>query len=578
MKRNSLLLILLTLPTFFFSQSLTVIDNYLKINAAAKDPLYTTYAATMSRSALSEDVFYKMDYYSDSCLVNYSGNGSGTMFSFWKIDDVLVKKTSDYFREPVVIYSFPDMMIMEYQPASCIQVRETFLVYSSTLSVVEMEIRSTDTQPHEVSIFPVLDFGNDSVEDIEYNREYAGILANRIASSRKMINSKEIETNRPINITEFFTASPRILSYKYYHSTREDFYKSLMNDSAYEEKPDSQNLYNKSSANFFVLYQKRLIRPKETISFRYIRGTQRQQEDPGQLMKEAVNLKGCFLKTFFEDNLMLFLNIPKIKFGNPGDKLLYISALNLARNSIFPASGNSRFNFFSSSRDRAPDKDQELQLWQEAPGLMGYVYIDPKSAENAFRLLKEQAERGKPLRFHQRDSSRSLPFYNWIGMEIYKVSGERQFLKEIYVSGGKYVDRLILENLSTTENDPDLALLISIEARCLAWMAKEIGKTTESVEWSKKSSIILNQDSMVSPKPYEKLLWNYIDYIGMKNNGYDDIAKQLSTKMKFCVSTQLSKNHEFREFYSPDADTAIGIKNYFPDSIIAKLLIEENVK
>jgi hypothetical protein len=647
-KRTFLLISLLFLPFFLVSQSFTVTDNYFRINATANDPLYTTYAATISRTSFPEAMAYKMDYYSDSCLVNYSGDRSGRMFSAWKIDDIIIGRTGDYFKKPVVIYSFPDMMIMEYQPVKLINVRETFLVYSSSFSLVDMEVRNNDSQVHEVSLFPVLYFGEDSVHVNEFNEEYAGIL-----STRNTINFNKTNNEKFANITEFFTAAPKILSYEYHHCSLEDFNKSLITGIPIEDLADSRDM--KSAANLLILHQKKLIRPHETTTFRYLRGIQWNNYAPGSIMSETVILKNCLLRTFFEDNLMLFLNLPQIRFENPNDKLLFISALNLSRGSVFPASGNMPFNY-CSSRNTITTTNQVQQLLDEVPGLMGYVYADNKSAENALRVFFKLQDQQKG------NLQDVIPCLNWIGMEIFKVTRNKQFLKETYVFGGNHINNILKKNIPEIQNNPGLNLRIIKEEYSLARMAKELGKTAESVEWFKKASVrssVVEQNmwdesngfyyssvnngqlhltpdesqnnkditgflplwaytiskehasGLVNTLTDSTLFWrksgvpeisaaelsklrdldhpnnfhynvgllkNYMIYAGLRENGYSEIAKHLASKLKSCVSAQLSKNHNFWEYYSPDDNTASGIINYFPDSIIAKLLIEENVK
>jgi neutral trehalase len=72
------------------------------------------------------------------------------------------------------------------------------------------------------------------------------------------------------------------------------------------------------------------------------------------------------------------------------------------------------------------------------------------------------------------------------------------------------------------------------------------------------------------------LLWDYMVYEGLKKYGYNDVAKQLAGKMMLCVTTQLSKNHNFWESFSPDNEVLNCPSNYIWDSIMAKVLIEEN--
>jgi hypothetical protein len=107
------LFILLCFHAPIFAQDFKTVEDYLKVNARADDPLYTTYAAAMQRSRLYGDKAYKMDYYSGCQPVTYSSDQAGKMYCIWKVDQVVIDRISEYFIKPVIRYSFPDMMIME---------------------------------------------------------------------------------------------------------------------------------------------------------------------------------------------------------------------------------------------------------------------------------------------------------------------------------------------------------------------------------------------------------------------------------------------------------------------------------
>ncbi len=113
------------------AQQLNVNDPFLNFKAKQNDPLYTTYTAAMERSRLYGDKGYKMDYYSEHLPINYSGDQAGKFYCLWKVDQVVVMNSGEFYEKPVVTSSFPDMMIMEYSPFKGIKVQETFFVYSS---------------------------------------------------------------------------------------------------------------------------------------------------------------------------------------------------------------------------------------------------------------------------------------------------------------------------------------------------------------------------------------------------------------------------------------------------------------
>lgn len=712
MKRLYFFIQIVILPVLLSGQTLGTMADYLRIRAKANDPLYTTYAATMARSRLYGDKAYKMDYYSDCRPVTYSSDHAGSMFAIWKVDGVVVMNTGEFIKKPVVEYSFPDMMVMEYEPFHGIHVKETFLVYSSTLAVVDMEVKNTDNIPHEITVYPVLELGNDSLEIMNYNEKADGYITHRYESPYRLISSLKTEYPYPIHTRDFFTANQKVYSYGGYSGDMSDFYNRIKTDYYSDKRNDSLNLKMDGFVDFIALQLKKRLRPGETTDFRYLRGVQSQAEIPDSLFAEAAMVKPLFLKTFFEDNLMLFGRIPRISFKTEAEKLVYIGAFNLVRGSMYPATGKTKYNFYAFSRNPLWGWGHGHQVLHESLSMMSYAYLDPLSAEGSQRVYMEQQDssgliayrhgpRGKQDYPHKNMSTTSAPFFSWINWEVYKVSKDKQFLVESYAAGSKYLQWLIrnrdtnhdgtfewgpygiIENVRDWYNAVfqvsadryldvdkedisdeleclDLTLMVIKEERSLAQMASSLGKPEEAREWQKKAentAKLVNErmwdDSTgfyysvnkkdysfkfmtrdlrrqeiigflalwaeVAPKdraeklvkiltdttrfwrkygvptlsgqdpwysPYVDycckwngpvwLLWDYMVYDGLKNYGYNEVAKQLAAKMMLCVTTQLSKNHNFWESFSPDNEVLNCPSNYIWDSIMAKLIIEEN--
>jgi len=712
MKRFFLLLQIVILPVLLDGQTLKTMADYLRINAKANDPLYTTYAAAMARSRLYGDKAYKMDYYSGCLPVTYSSDQAGSMFSIWKIDGVVIMNTGEFFNKPVVEYSFPDMMIMEYEPFRGIHVKETFLVYSSTLALVDMEIKNIDKIPHEITVYPVLELGNDSLEIIDYNEKADGYITHRYESPYRLFSSLKTEYPYPTHMRDFFTTNQKVYSFGGYSGNMSDFYKKIKTDYYSERLTDSLNLKHEGFVDFITLQLKKRLRPGENTDLRYLRGIQSQAESPDSLFSEAMRLKTIFLETFFEDNLMLFGKIPRISFSTGSEKMVYLGAFNLVRGSMYPAAGRTKYNFYAFSRNPLWGWGHGHQVLHESLSMLSYVFLDPLSAEGSQRVYMEQQDssgliayrhgpRGKEDYPHNNMPTTSAPFFSWINWEVYKVSKDREFLHESYLTGSRYVQWLIrnrdtnhdgtfewgpngitesvrdgynavfqvsAENYLNVDKEDisdeleclDLTLMVIKEEKSLAQMALALGKTQEAGEWQKKAentAMLVNRrmwdDSTsfyysvnkkdysfrfmtrdlrrqeiigflalwaeVAPKdraeklvriltdttrfwrkygvptlsaedpwysPYVDycckwngpvwLLWNYMVYDGLKKYGYNDIAKQLAAKMLLCVTTQLSKNHNFWESYSPDNEVLNCPTNYIWDSIMARLIIEEN--
>jgi Trehalase len=712
MKRLLFLIQIVILPVLLSGQTLGTMADYLRIHAKANDPLYTTYAATMARSRLYGDKAYKMDYYSDCRPVTYTSDHAGSMFAIWKVDGVVIMNTGEFIKKPVIESSFPDMMVMEYEPFRGIHVKETFLVYSSTLAVVDMEVKNTDNIPHEITVYPVLELGNDSLEIMNYNEKADGYITHRYESPYRLISSLKTEYPYPFRTRDFFTANQKVYSFGGYPGDMSDFYNRIKTDYYSDKRNDSLNLKKEGFVDFIALQLKKRLRPGETTDFRYLRGVQSQAEVPDSLFAEATRVKPLFLKTFFEDNLMLFGRIPRISFKTEAEKLVYIGAFNLVRGSMYPATGKTRYNFYAFSRNPLWGWGHGHQVLHESLSMLSYVYLDPLSAEGSQRVYMEQQDssgliayrhgpRGKQDYPHKNMPTTSAPFFSWINWEVYKVSKDKQFLQESYAAGSKYVHWLIrnrdtnhdgtfewgpygiIENVRDWYNAVfqvsaeryldvdkedisdeleclDLTLMVIKEERSLAKMASSLGKAEEAREWQKKAentTKLVNErmwdDSTgfyysVNKKDYsfkfmtrdlkrqeiigflalwaeaapkdraEKLLktltdttrfwrkygvptlsaqdpwfspyvdycckwngpvwllWDYMVYDGLKNYGYNEVAKQLAAKMMLCVTTQLSKNHNFWESFSPDNEVLNCPSNYIWDSIMAKLIIEEN--
>ncbi|MCX6278597.1 MAG: trehalase family glycosidase [Bacteroidetes bacterium] len=530
------------------AQQFKPVEDYMRINAKAGDPLYTTYAAAMARSQLYGDKAYKMDYYSDCRPISYSSDHAGTMFCIWKVDEVVIPRIGEYLKKPAVRFSFPDMAILEYEPFSDIAVKETFFVYSSSIALVDMEIRNTGKIVHEVAVYPILETGNDSLEVIRYENQSDGYVTHRYESPYRLISSLKTEYGYPLKVTDYFTASVKTSSHGAYSGDMNDFYNIVKTDFYSNKRTDSLNMKSDGFNDFIALHLKKRLKPGETVSFRYLRGFQDQKEDAGRLIHSVDSVKNFMLRTYYEDNLILYSKIPRIQFKNSSDKLVYISAFNLARSCMYPPSGKTRYNFYSFSRNPLWGWGHGHQVLHESLSMMAYVYLDPVSAQGSQRVYMEQQREDGLIAYrhgprglqdypHKSVSTTSAPFFSWINLELYKVSADKQFLADAYTSGCRYTDWLIknrdtdqdgtfewgpygiIENVRDWYNAVfqvsaeryldvdkedisdeleclDLTLMMIKEARSLSKMAGFLGKDEEKQKWlsfAEKTSKLVNE-------------------------------------------------------------------------------------
>ncbi len=706
-----LVILAVALPWFLNAQNLKPIEDYIRIDAKADDPLYTTYAAAMKRSRLYGDKAYKMDYYSDCRPITYTSDQAGSIFCIWKVDDVVICNIGEYVVKPLVLFSFPDMAILEYEPFRGIRVRETLFVYSSSVAIVEMEVRNLDNIPHEVVAYPILELGNDSLEIIGYDSLHQSYILHHNENLYRLISSLKPEYGYPTRVREIFTTNQKNDSYGGYRGKIGDFYTQIKTDYYSTYRLDNLNLKNTGLVDFIAIQLKERLRPGERATLSYIRGVQAQSEEIGSLQNEVDAMKQMHLRTFYDDNLILFSRVPKIRFNSKDEKLVYLSAFNLVRGSMYPPTGKTTHNFYVFSRNPLWGWGHGHQVLHESLSMLAYAYMDPKSAEGSQRVYMEQQREDGLIAYrhgprglqdypHKKMSTTSAPFFSWINWEVFQVSKDNVFLEDAYNSGVKYIN-WIIENRDTDHDGTfewgpyglienvrdwynavfqvsaeryldvdkedisdeleclDLTLMVIKEERTLAEMAKTLGKTVEARSWLEKAEktsrlvnermwddstgfyYSLNRDdhswffmtrdlrrqeiigflalwaeaatsdhaaqlvkalsdttkfwrkygvpTLSADDPWYSpnvaycckwngpvwLLWDYMVYDGLRNYGYDSLAHKLAGKMVDCVVTQLKKNHNFWESYSPDNEVLNSPSNYIWDAIMAKVLIKE---
>lgn len=544
-QRSCFYLLLFIFAVSLNAQQLTIPDEYLQINAAADDPLYTTYAANISRSQLYGDKAYKMDYYTDCLPINYGGDQAGKFYAIWKVDQVVVRNTGEYYKKPVVKASFSDMAIMEYEPFKGIKVQETFFVYSSNLAIVNMHVTNTDGIKHDIEVYPVLELGNDSLMVESFDEVNNAYIATHHESRKRLISSLYSKGGYPTEARNVFAMNIDSYSYGGYGGDMNGFYNTIKTDFYSDDRNDSLNTTQSGYTDFIALHGKLSLEPGEETTIRYFRGWQDVDDEKAKLFADINELKNQRLQTYVYDNVKLFESVPRIEFESEDEKLVYLGALNLARGCMLPPAGETSHNFYVFSRNPLWGWGHGHQVLHESLSMLAYVYLDAESAQGSQRVYIEQqgddgliAYRHGPRglqdyphysKFTDKDmSTTSAPFFSWINWEMYKVSKDKKFLEDSYNSGSEYVDWLFvnrdLDNDGTFEWGPygiienvrdwynavfqvsadryldvdkedisdeleclDLTLMVIKEMRCLSEMADALGKTAEADEWNEKA-------------------------------------------------------------------------------------------
>lgn len=722
MKRIFTLLLLICTGLIASAQEMILDNDYFRLDAEQNDPLYTTYTAAMARSRLFGDKGYKMTYNDNTKPVNYSSDKAGSSYNIFLVNSVAIRSTEEYYEKPKVRYSFADITVLDYSPYKDLYVEETFLVYSSKSSVVNMTITNRGDRNLKVVMYPTFELGNDSLQIEGYNSDNNSYITKRYETHKRLISNLYSKDPYPSNYREIFTMNVSPDTYGGYIGNVNDFYLKIKTDHYADDKyNDKLNCATEGFVDYISMQTKMELAPGESRNIRYIRGVQGVDEDINDLIEETKVLKKIDLLPFLKTNEDLYSNIPQIDFMSKEEKLVYIGAFNLARGCMLPPSGKTSHNYYVFSRHPLWGWGHGHQVLHESLTMIAYAYLDPQSAQESQRVyIEQQREDGLIAYRHgprglqdyphfskvlDRDmSTTSAPFFSWINLEIYEVSGDKLFLKEAYESGVKYTNWLLknrdLDNDGTFEWGPygiienvrdwynavfqvsseryldidkedisdeleclDLSAMIVKEMRSLSSMAGYLGLKRDAKSWNKKASAISDlinermwdnetgfyysidksdhsfkfmtrdlrrpeiigflplwaniaseeraeiiiKNYLLNPDKFWRkygiptlsaddewfspdvdycckwngpvwLLWNYMVYDGLLNYGYKKEADELADKMLLAVTTQLSKNNNFWESYSPDNDVLNSPSNYIWDAIMAKILIDKYIE
>lgn len=535
MRRLScLLLLFIVYHSLVLSQSYPVSDPFLRINAGATAPLYTTYTAPMERARLYGDKGYKMDHYSLRDPLTYGSEHGGRFFCIWEINDVVVDRMSAFAEPPVVTASFPDMAVTSYSPWPGIQVEEAFVVYSSSLAFVEMTIRNHSQKDHRLEIYPVLQVP-DSFRVQGFSSHRNEFHTTHFETRERLISGLYGSAPYPTHLQDLFGGTFDPFSFGSYEAGFEHFYNIIKTDFYSDDRSDSLNLRDSGEASFIALHARIDIPAGGSVTLRYYRGIQDISVDPEDLRKEVKKMNRLPVKNFLLENEELFSRLPRINFETEDEKLVYLSSFNLLRGCMLPPAGETSHNFYVFSREPIWGWGHGHQVLHESLSMLAYAYLDPLSAQGSQRVYMEQqgddgliayrhGPRGPQTYPHKGKPTTSAPFFSWINWEVYLVSGDNAFLRDAYHSGKKYT-RWLLENRDT-DNDStfewgpygiienvrdwynavfqvskeryldvdkedisdeleclDLSLMIVKEMRSLASMAGELGLGEERKDW-----------------------------------------------------------------------------------------------
>lgn len=319
---------------------------------------------------------------------------------------------------------------------------------------------------------------------------------------------------------------------------------------------DESKSYDLDQAKVLAFKKKISLNPGDSHTMRLSRYVTDRDDYPTTLTK-AKGLNQQKVDFYIRENESLFDEVPTPDFNDGDKEMLYWSSFNMMRQVFYPPEGKSSYNYYVFSREPVWGWGHGGQVFHESITMMAYALLDPESAMNSQRVYKErQYENGyinyrtgsyldEIIEYNDQLTS-SAPWYSWINYEVYKMTGDKKFLKEMYESSKAFYEfyvsnrdsdndglaewggHAVLESVrdaavavwdevdwpSNFEGVDVNAMLVK-EAKSLEKMALELGLKEEAQKW--------RQDHQKRAKLINETFWDE------ENGFYYNVDKETHT-------------------------------------------------
>ena len=299
-------------------------------------------------------------------------------------------------------------------------------------------------------------------------------------------------------------------------------------------KPGSPAGYSR-----ILAFSKRLsLQPGATEQFRVIRAVAPLRSKADTLAREAESLLMANTDQYIRENEKLFSNTPVPRFDDPDKTALYWNANKMMRQVFYPAEGKSKFNYYVFSREPTWGWGHGGQVFHESIAMLAYAHIDPQSAMNSQRVYSQRQYANGYINYrtgsyldeiieYNGQLTSSAPWYSWLNWEVYKITRDEAFLKEMYGSSKKFYEfyvsnrdsdhdglcewggEAVLESVRdalvavwdevgypSNFESLDLNCMLVMEAKSLEAMAAKLGLQEEAAHWKadyEKRAALINK-------------------------------------------------------------------------------------
>lgn len=415
------------------------------LQAGQHFPLYTTYASAMERSSFLLDEGYQLQYDVDSLGVGFITDKAGDVGWAFGKDRDWVYRTNEMFKKPVITVSYPDLVVYHYYPFQHLRVDISLVVHSSVAAFWKVKLTNEGEKETPIKAAPFIKRDKQKFTDIKAVVDQGKVYFSHIEEPDRWSANHHI---------------PYIDSIADLYQVTGGFNKVAISDGdVFNEHIFERNQLS-DSGHLIAFRKTYTLEPHESDSFRVFRIVQPLKNARKTLDSIVDSLKGRSVGQYISANEKLFDQVPPPPFEDTNTKALYWSACNMMRQMFYKPQGNLSYNCYVFSREPQWGWGHGGQVFHESITMLAYAHIDPQSAMNSMRVFAERQHPNGYINYrtgpyldemieYKGELTSSAPWYAWLNWEVYKITKDTNFLKEMYPSAKRFY------NFYTSHRDKD---------------------------------------------------------------------------------------------------------------------------
>lgn len=504
------------------------------INATKDSPIYTAYASATERSNYKLDQGYSLSWFDPEKGIGFESKDGGNIYYAFKLNEKVNYLLKEYYKEPIITTSYSDLVKFYFYPFKNVRVEAVFAVYSSQFTIHNLKIINESSHNIDLTVYP--HFVLETINKLTYSpKDYSFSFTHKKNRDGWMKEHSIPYIENLQSIFSFSESPDNYGSYKYLHNKIADTSQVLQKSFSLIALNNSVSQNDVS----VIAFQKTInLTPGETKELRIVRGLKEEGNDGDQLPVISNWLMKVDFNKMIEENEKSYSKIPRIKFSDKEKEMLYWNAFSLIRQCMMKAEGESSYNYYVFSREPKWGWGYGGQVFHESLVMLAYAFMDPIGAINSQRVYIERQRADGYINYrtgpylneqiiHNGEYTSSAPWFNYINYEIYKITGDKNFLSEAYESGKKFYKwynsrrdsnnnglaswggHAELESVrdarvavwdkvgwASNFEGPDVNSMLVMEEKSLAAMAGTLGLKKEAADWERKSierSVLINK-------------------------------------------------------------------------------------